>query len=38
MLFIVVPEECQNRAFDSDSYRPSSIEIEKHLKHLKDGG
>ena len=37
-LFIVVPEQCQQGPFDSDSYGPSSIEIEKYLKHLKDGG
>ena len=37
-LFIVVPEDCKNGYFDSDSYRPSSEEIEKYVKQLKDGG
>jgi hypothetical protein len=37
-LFIVVPEQCQQGPFDSDSYRPSNEEIEKYLKQLKDGG
>jgi len=36
-LYIVVPEQCQQGPFDSDSYRPSSEEIEKYLKQLKDG-
>ena len=37
-LFIVVPESCRDKPFDSDSYRPSSEEIQKYLKQLKDGG
>ena len=37
-LFVVVPEDCQNDYFDSDSYRPTSDEIEKHLKQIKDDG
>ena len=37
-LFIVVPEDRQNDYFDSDSYRPSNIEIEIFLKKLKDSG
>jgi len=37
-LFIVVPEELQNKLFDLDSYRPSTDEIEKYLKQLKDSG
>ena len=37
-LFIVVPEDCQNGAFNSDSYRPADDEIEKYLKFLKDNG
>ena len=37
-LFIVMPEDYQNAYFDSDSYRPSSEEIEKYLKQFKDGG
>jgi hypothetical protein len=37
-LFIVVPEDRKNELFDSDSYRPSSVEIEIFLKKLKDGG
>ena len=38
ILFIVVPEECQQGPFDSDSYRPSSEEIEKYLEQLKATG
>ena len=37
-LFIVVPEDRKNEVFDSDSYRPASVEIEIFLKKLKDGG
>jgi len=37
-LFIVVPKECQQGPFDSDSYRLSGEEIEKYLKQLKVGG
>ena len=37
-LFIVIPEDRQNRLFGSDSYRPSTDEIEKYLKQLKDIG
>ena len=37
-LYVVVPEDCQNGYFDSDSYRPSNIEIEIFIKKLKDGG
>jgi hypothetical protein len=37
-LFIVVPEDRKNEVFDSDSYRPTSVEIELFLKKLKDGG
>ena len=37
-LFIVVPESCQSGSFDSDSYRPTSDEIEKYLKQFKDDG
>jgi hypothetical protein len=37
-LFIVVPKDCQDGTFDSDIYRPSSIEIEIFLKKLKDDG
>ena len=37
-LYVVVPEECQNGYFDSDSYRPSNIEIEIFIKKLKDSG
>ena len=37
-LFIVVPEDHKNEVFDSDSYRPTSVEIEIFLKKLKDGG
>ena len=37
-LFIVVPKECQQGPFDSDSYRPSSEEIEKYLEQLKATG
>jgi len=37
-LFIVVPKECQQKPFDSDSYGPTSDEIEKYLKQLKDSG
>ena len=37
-LFIVVTKECQQGPFDSDSYRPSSEEIEKYLKNLKENG
>ena len=36
--YIVVPEQCQQGPFDSYSYRPSSEEIGKYLKQLKDGG
>ena len=35
-LFIAVPEDRQNRLFDSDSYRPSADEIETYLKQLKN--
>jgi hypothetical protein len=34
----VVPKECQQKPFDSDSYGPTSDEIEKYLKQLKDSG
>ena len=37
-LYIVIPEGMQNGRFDSDSYRPSSEEIEIFLKKLKDSG
>lgn len=37
-LFIVVPPDCQDGTFDSDSYRPSAAEIEIFLKKLKNGG
>ena len=37
-LFIVVPEDRRNGYFDSDSYRPSSEEIEKYLRYLKEFG
>ena len=37
-LFIVIPDEMQNGSFDSDSYRPTSDEIEQYLKNLKDNG
>jgi hypothetical protein len=37
-LFIVVPKNCQDGTFDSDTYRPSSIKIEIFLKTLKDDG
>jgi hypothetical protein len=37
-LFIVVPDDRKNEVFDSDSYRPASVEIEAFLKKLKDGG
>jgi hypothetical protein len=37
-LFIIVPQDCQDGPFDSDTYRPSSVEIEIFLKKLKDGG
>ena len=37
-LYIVIPEEMLNGPFDSDSYRPSSEEIEIFLKKLKDSG
>ncbi len=37
-LFIVVPEEMQSGPFDTDAYRPTDDEVEKYLKHLKDGG
>jgi len=37
-LFIVVPEGSQNAPFDTDVYRPTDDEMEKYLKHLKDGG
>ena len=37
-LYVVVPEECQNGYFDSDSYRPSNIEIEIFIKKLKTSG
>ena len=34
----MVPKECQQKPFDSDSYGPTSDEIEKYLKQLKDSG
>ncbi len=37
-LYIVVPKECQQGLFDSDSYRPSNEEIEKYIKNLKSEG
>ena len=45
-LFIVVPEEFLSlpedissyQPFNSDTYRPSDSELEKHLKQLKDSG
>ena len=37
-LFIAVPQDCQDGTFDSDSYRPSNVEIEIFLKKLKDDG
>ena len=37
-LFIVIPEEMLNGPFDSDSYRPSSEEIEQYLEQLKATG
>ena|SRR5271157_3639925 len=37
-LFIVVPQDCQDGMFDSDSYRPGNDEIEKYLKSMKSEG
>ncbi|MFY9813111.1 MAG: hypothetical protein WCC72_10080 [Dehalococcoidales bacterium] len=37
-LFIAVPQDCQDGTFDSDTYRPSNVEIEIFLKKLKDDG
>ena len=37
-LFIVVPEDCQDGPFDSESYRPGNDEIEKYIKNLKSEG
>ena len=34
----MVPEDRRDGYFDSDSYRPSNIEIEIFLKKLKDSG
>jgi hypothetical protein len=37
-VFVVVPEDMRQGAFDCDSYRPTEDETEKYLKDLKDGG
>ena len=37
-MFIVIPEDCRNGAFISDTYKPDGNDIEKYLKQLKDTG
>jgi hypothetical protein len=37
-VFIVVPENMQEGAFDSDSYKPPQDEVEEYLAQLKDRG